>query len=129
MKSFLSGLLVKDPKRRLNWPHLLHHPYVAQDGLSTSKNNTRKFRGRLETFMGKVEEDRVERRRIREEGGEKENVVDHKTSPDSSSRKKASKKGTSLIYDNNDENDNENRWGVGGRGGGAKRRPRAATAQ
>jgi serine/threonine protein kinase len=75
MKSFLSGLLVKDPKRRLNWPHLLHHPYVAQDGMSTSKSNTRKFRGRLESFMGKVEEDRVERRRIRKEGAEKENQL------------------------------------------------------
>ncbi|KAM9440657.1 serine/threonine-protein kinase 36 isoform 1-T3 [Clarias gariepinus] len=30
--SFLKGLLNKDPQKRLNWPDLLHHPYVA-DGV------------------------------------------------------------------------------------------------
>ncbi|XP_067347906.1 serine/threonine-protein kinase 36 isoform X2 [Channa argus] len=28
-KSFLKGLLTKDPQKRLSWPDLLHHPYVA----------------------------------------------------------------------------------------------------
>lgn len=28
-KSFLQGLLQKDPKNRLGWPDLLHHPFVA----------------------------------------------------------------------------------------------------
>ncbi|CAL8267721.1 unnamed protein product [Merluccius merluccius] len=29
---FLKGLLIKDPQKRLSWPHLLHHPFVA-DGV------------------------------------------------------------------------------------------------
>ena len=29
-KDFLSGLLEKDPNKRLNWPDLLHHPFVAE---------------------------------------------------------------------------------------------------
>ncbi|XP_065831547.1 serine/threonine-protein kinase 36-like [Oscarella lobularis] len=28
-RDFLSGLLQKDPKKRLTWPHLLNHPFVA----------------------------------------------------------------------------------------------------
>ncbi|XP_068600429.1 serine/threonine-protein kinase 36 [Brachionichthys hirsutus] len=28
-KSFLKGLLTKDPEQRLSWPDLLHHPFVA----------------------------------------------------------------------------------------------------
>ena len=28
-KSFLEGLLQKDPKRRISWPHLLYHPFVS----------------------------------------------------------------------------------------------------
>ncbi|KAM9780985.1 uncharacterized protein ACBT44_022369 isoform 2-T2 [Syngnathus typhle] len=28
-KSFLKGLLIKDPQMRLSWPDLLHHPFVA----------------------------------------------------------------------------------------------------
>lgn len=27
-KSFLMGLLKKDPKERLSWPNLLYHPFV-----------------------------------------------------------------------------------------------------
>ncbi|XP_077402506.1 uncharacterized protein LOC144036080 [Vanacampus margaritifer] len=30
--SFLKGLLIKDPQKRLSWPDLLHHPFVA-DGV------------------------------------------------------------------------------------------------
>ncbi|XP_062391818.1 serine/threonine-protein kinase 36 [Sardina pilchardus] len=30
--NFLQGLLTKDPQRRLSWPHLLQHPFVA-DGV------------------------------------------------------------------------------------------------
>ena len=36
--SFLAGLLTKRPDRRLSWPHLLHHPFLAggsADGEST----------------------------------------------------------------------------------------------
>lgn len=29
-KSFLQGLLQKDPHKRLNWPHLLNHPFVRE---------------------------------------------------------------------------------------------------
>ena len=27
-RSFLQGLLQKDPRKRLSWPHLLYHPFV-----------------------------------------------------------------------------------------------------
>lgn len=30
MKSFLTGLLQKNPAKRLNWPHLLDHPFVKE---------------------------------------------------------------------------------------------------
>ena len=29
-KSFLKGLLEKDPNRRLDWPEIMHHPFVAK---------------------------------------------------------------------------------------------------
>lgn len=29
-KDFLKGLLNKDPSRRLNWPNLLHHPFLKE---------------------------------------------------------------------------------------------------
>uniref|UniRef100_A0A3Q3JY89 non-specific serine/threonine protein kinase n=1 Tax=Monopterus albus TaxID=43700 RepID=A0A3Q3JY89_MONAL len=32
LQSFLKGLLTKDPQKRLSWPDLLHHPFVA-DGV------------------------------------------------------------------------------------------------
>ena len=28
-KSFLNGLLQKNPRKRLTWPHLLDHPFVC----------------------------------------------------------------------------------------------------
>ncbi|XP_022108847.1 serine/threonine-protein kinase 36-like [Acanthaster planci] len=28
-KDFLQGLLTKNPRARLSWPHLLHHPFIA----------------------------------------------------------------------------------------------------
>ncbi|XP_073927823.1 serine/threonine-protein kinase 36 isoform X2 [Castor canadensis] len=28
-KNFLQGLLIKDPRQRLSWPDLLHHPFIA----------------------------------------------------------------------------------------------------
>ncbi|KAI9542309.1 hypothetical protein NQZ68_020656 [Dissostichus eleginoides] len=34
--SFLKGLLTKDPQKRLSWPDLLHHPFVADDVLVLS---------------------------------------------------------------------------------------------
>ncbi|XP_051526309.1 serine/threonine-protein kinase 36-like isoform X2 [Myxocyprinus asiaticus] len=34
--SFLKGLLMKDPKKRLSWPDLLHHPFVADGVLMVS---------------------------------------------------------------------------------------------
>ena len=30
-KSFLQGLLQKNPKQRLAWPQLLHHPFIAEE--------------------------------------------------------------------------------------------------
>lgn len=35
LKSFLSGLLQKDPAKRLSWPHLLHHSFVAHGHTGT----------------------------------------------------------------------------------------------
>ena len=32
-QSFLQGLLTKEPKKRLSWPYLLRHPFVA-DGIN-----------------------------------------------------------------------------------------------
>ncbi|XP_040842458.1 serine/threonine-protein kinase 36 [Ochotona curzoniae] len=29
LKNFLQGLLTKDPRQRLSWPDLLHHPFIA----------------------------------------------------------------------------------------------------
>ncbi|XP_015238329.1 PREDICTED: serine/threonine-protein kinase 36 [Cyprinodon variegatus] len=37
--SFLKGLLTKDPQRRLSWPDLLHHPFVADGVLVLSAIN------------------------------------------------------------------------------------------
>lgn len=34
--SFLKGLLMKDPEKRLSWPDLLHHPFVAEGVLMVS---------------------------------------------------------------------------------------------
>ena len=31
MRSFLSGLLQKNPAKRLTWPHLLEHPFVREN--------------------------------------------------------------------------------------------------
>lgn len=28
-QNFLQGLLTKDPRKRLSWPDLLHHPFIA----------------------------------------------------------------------------------------------------
>ncbi|XP_041864512.1 serine/threonine-protein kinase 36 isoform X2 [Melanotaenia boesemani] len=37
--SFLRGLLTKDPQKRLSWPDLLHHPFVADGVLVLSNTN------------------------------------------------------------------------------------------
>ncbi|XP_040007467.1 serine/threonine-protein kinase 36 [Xiphias gladius] len=37
--SFLKGLLTKDPQKRLSWPELLHHPFVADGVLVLSDTN------------------------------------------------------------------------------------------
>ncbi|XP_028597784.2 serine/threonine-protein kinase 36 isoform X1 [Podarcis muralis] len=37
-KSFLQGLLMKDPRQRLSWPELLYHPFIA--GLVTVIDDT-----------------------------------------------------------------------------------------
>ncbi|XP_077995717.1 serine/threonine-protein kinase 36-like [Glandiceps talaboti] len=36
-KDFLQGLLTKNPKKRLSWPHLLHHPFVS-DGVNARES-------------------------------------------------------------------------------------------
>jgi fused-like protein len=73
-KSFLKGLLVKDPKRRLSWstnPCLLDHPFVAlteEDRASNlakaatfAKTGTGPPRFRLEQFMEKIVGDNTKR--------------------------------------------------------------------
>ena len=37
LQSFLQGLLTKDPNKRLSWPYLLRHPFVA-DGINGGVN-------------------------------------------------------------------------------------------
>ncbi|KAM7397868.1 hypothetical protein PAMA_005957 [Pampus argenteus] len=37
--NFLQGLLTKDPQKRLSWPDLLHHPFVADGVLVLSDTN------------------------------------------------------------------------------------------
>ncbi|KAG7236679.1 hypothetical protein INR49_000573 [Caranx melampygus] len=37
--SFLKGLLTKDPQKRLSWPDLLHHPFVADDVQDTNADS------------------------------------------------------------------------------------------
>ncbi|XP_044226141.1 serine/threonine-protein kinase 36 [Thunnus albacares] len=37
--NFLKGLLTKDPQKRLSWPDLLHHPFVADGVLVLSDTN------------------------------------------------------------------------------------------
>ncbi|KAM9332547.1 serine/threonine-protein kinase 36 [Pholidichthys leucotaenia] len=37
--SFLKGLLTKDPQKRLSWPDLLHHPFVAEGDLVLPDTN------------------------------------------------------------------------------------------
>ncbi|XP_016380274.1 serine/threonine-protein kinase 36 [Sinocyclocheilus rhinocerous] len=38
--SFLKGLLMKDPEKRLSWPVLLHHPFVADGVLMVSEEGS-----------------------------------------------------------------------------------------
>uniref|UniRef100_A0A671YI68 non-specific serine/threonine protein kinase n=1 Tax=Sparus aurata TaxID=8175 RepID=A0A671YI68_SPAAU len=40
--SFLKGLLTKDPQKRLSWPDLLHHPFVADAVLGKTLNHNGK---------------------------------------------------------------------------------------
>eukprot|EP00928_Gymnodinium_smaydae_P027090 TRINITY_DN21068_c0_g1_i1.p1 TRINITY_DN21068_c0_g1~~TRINITY_DN21068_c0_g1_i1.p1 ORF type:complete len:1428 (+),score=315.60 TRINITY_DN21068_c0_g1_i1:146-4429(+) len=44
-RSFLQGLLQKDPKKRLGWPDLLHHPFVAAGPPRPSPSATRQQLG------------------------------------------------------------------------------------
>ena len=44
-KSFLKGLLQKDPRRRLKWPELLHHPFVAETAEDRRQNEREQVRG------------------------------------------------------------------------------------
>eukprot|EP00796_Vickermania_ingenoplastis_P000064 gene64-42_t len=52
-KSFLKGLLTKSSSKRLNWPELLKHPFVAlnesdESWLSAVQNNESRMRQRME---------------------------------------------------------------------------------
>jgi serine/threonine protein kinase len=62
-KSFLQGLLQKNPLKRLNWPHLLDHPFVRENETDRDKSRTERShylscggiggpRERLESIMG-----------------------------------------------------------------------------
>ena len=39
-KTFLKGLLNKDPKKRLGWPDLLNHPFIRET--ETEKDERKK---------------------------------------------------------------------------------------
>lgn len=45
-KDFLKGLLNKDPSRRLNWPNLLHHPFLkeTEEEEKERKKRTEKYK-------------------------------------------------------------------------------------
>lgn len=61
-KSFLQGLLQKNPSKRLNWPHLLDHPFVRETDIDREKLRKEKLlyqtlgiaepRERLENIIG-----------------------------------------------------------------------------
>ena len=62
-KSFLHGLLQKNPAKRLTWPHLLEHPFVKETQLDREKVHQERLRyahcggkvgprERLESIMG-----------------------------------------------------------------------------
>ena len=61
-KSFLQGLLQKNPSKRLNWPHLLDHPFVRETEVDREKLRKEKLlyqtlgiaepRERLENVIG-----------------------------------------------------------------------------
>lgn len=44
-KSFLQGLLQKNPAKRLTWPHLLHHPFVKESGRGIAPGSPRAVSG------------------------------------------------------------------------------------
>lgn len=53
LKSFLKGLLTKTSSKRLNWPDLLNHPFVAlnesdESWLSATQSNETRMRQRME---------------------------------------------------------------------------------
>ncbi len=67
-KSFLQGLLQKNPQKRLNWPHLLDHPFVKETEADREiTRQEKKFslgfggfggpRERLESIMGADKKD------------------------------------------------------------------------
>lgn len=67
-KSFLQGLLQKNPTRRLNWPHLLEHPFVRETEADREQAKLERShmlscggfggpRERLETIMGADKKD------------------------------------------------------------------------
>jgi hypothetical protein len=67
-KSFLQGLLQKNPTRRLNWPHLLDHPFVRETEADREQAKLERShlmscggfggpRERLETIMGADKKD------------------------------------------------------------------------
>ena len=37
-QGLLHGLLQKDPHKRLSWPHLLYHPFIASGETSNTKS-------------------------------------------------------------------------------------------
>lgn len=62
-KSFLQGLLQKNPAKRLTWPHLLHHPFVKEspndlsqarpgnNNPNSEESQSRSMRERLESII------------------------------------------------------------------------------
>jgi len=67
-KSFLQGLLQKNPAKRLNWPNLLDHPFVKETSEDRDKAQQEKMRyahcggragprERLENIMGTAKDD------------------------------------------------------------------------
>ena len=73
--SFLKGLLEKDPKKRLNWPELLDHPFVRdQVVIVENKENDRPLTtGVTESIQ--VQKDEIIKKHIDARGGKKPTLL------------------------------------------------------
>ncbi|GMH94574.1 hypothetical protein TrVE_jg13572 [Triparma verrucosa] len=83
LRDFLKGLLIKEPKRRLQWNNgLREHPFV-KEGLKEMEEKAKSTGGeaprfRLENFLGRVEDEKERREEIRRRRDEAKQHLDDK---------------------------------------------------